>query len=113
MLVAHAQALFDAQAVDLARVTDHHELRGLLSDEHFSVDATQVATWASMKSFRAKGGSGDAPGLGRNGEPDFNGEKRSNSTYASTTDPEAQLLSQGTGQADPAIGPLSERPRKR
>ena len=98
MLVAHAQALFDAQAVDLARVTDHHELRGLLSDEHFSVDATQVATWASMKSFRAKDGSDDPPGSGRNGERDFHGEKRSNATHASTTDPEAQLYRKGRGK---------------
>ena len=42
-----------------------------------------------MKSFRAKDGSGDPPGSGRNGERDFNGEKRSNATRASTTDPEA------------------------
>jgi hypothetical protein len=34
---------------------NHKEVRGLLSDEHFSVDGTQVAAWASMKSFRAKG----------------------------------------------------------
>jgi hypothetical protein len=36
---------------------NHKEMRGLLSDEHFSVDGTQVAGWASMKSFRAKDGS--------------------------------------------------------
>jgi hypothetical protein len=35
---------------------NHKEVRGLLSDEHFSVDGTQVAAWASMKSFRAKDG---------------------------------------------------------
>ena len=74
---------------------DHNELRGLLSDEHFSVDGTQIAAWASMKSFRAKDGSGDPPGAGRNGERDFHGEKRSNATHASTTDPEAQLYRNG------------------
>ena len=46
----------------LAELMDHKELRGLLSDEHFSVDGTQIAAWASMKSFKAKDGSGDPPG---------------------------------------------------
>ena len=41
----------------LAEVMDHRELRGLLSDEHFSVDGTQIAAWASMKGFKAKDGS--------------------------------------------------------
>jgi len=41
----------------LAELLNHREVRGLLSDEHFSVDGTQVAAWASMKSFRAKDGS--------------------------------------------------------
>src|ERR1700693_4818795 len=74
----------------LAELMDHKELRGLLSDEHFSVDGTQIAAGASMKSFKAKDGSSDPPGSGRNGERDFHGEKRSNATHASTTDPEAQ-----------------------
>jgi transposase len=39
----------------LAELMDHEELRGLLSDEHFSVDGTQIAAWASMKSFKAEG----------------------------------------------------------
>ena len=43
----------------LAELLNHREVRGLLSDEHFSVDGTQVAAWASMKSFRAKDGSDD------------------------------------------------------
>jgi transposase len=67
------------------------EVRGLLSDEHFSVDGTQVAAWASMKSFRAKDGSDEPPSGGRNGERDFHGETHSNDTHASTTDPEARL----------------------
>src|SRR6195256_3452909 len=82
----------------LAELMDHKELRGLLSDEHFSVDGTQIAAWASMKSFRAKDGSDDPPGSGRNGERDFHGEKRSNATHASTTDPEAQLYRKGRGK---------------
>jgi transposase len=82
----------------LVELLDHQEVRGLLSDEHFSVDGTQVAAWASMKSFKAKNGSSDPPGPGRNGERDFHGEKRSNSTHASTTDPEAQLFRKGRGK---------------
>jgi hypothetical protein len=69
----------------LAELMDHKELRGLLSDEHFSVDGTQIAAWASMKSFKAKDGSSDPPGSGRNGERDFHGEKRGRSGSASTT----------------------------
>ena len=82
----------------LAELMDHKELRGLLSDEHFSVDGTQIAAWASMKSFKAKDGSGDPPGPGRNSERDFHGEKRSNATHVSTTDPEAQLYRKGRGK---------------
>ena len=73
-------------------------MRGLLSDEHFSVDGTQVAAWASMKSFRAKDGSDEPPSRGRNGERDFHGETRSNDTHASTTDPDARLYRKGKGK---------------
>jgi transposase len=82
----------------LAELLNHKEVRGLLSDEHFSVDGTQVAAWASMKSFRAKDGSDEPPSEGRNGERDFHGEKRSNETHASTTDPEAKLYRKGKGK---------------
>jgi transposase len=82
----------------LAELVDHKELRGLLSDEHFSVDGTQIAAWASMKSFKAKDGSSDPPGPGRNGERDFHGEKRSNASHVSTTDAEAQLYKKGPGK---------------
>jgi transposase len=82
----------------LAELLNHKEVRGLLSDEHFSVDGTQVAAWASMKSFRAKDGSDEPPSGGRNGERDFHGETRSNDTHASTTDPEARLYRKGKGK---------------
>jgi hypothetical protein len=52
-----------------------------------------------MKSFRPKDGGGDPPGPGRNGERDYHGEKRSNETHASTTDPETRLFRKGKGQA--------------
>jgi len=71
----------------------------LLSDDHFSVDGTLIEAWASMKSFRPKDGSGEPPGEGRNGERDFHGEKRSNETHASTTDPDARLYKKAAGQA--------------
>ena len=82
----------------LAELMDHEELRGLLSDEHFSVDGTQIVAWASMKSFKAKDGSSEPPGSGRNGERNFHNEKRSNDTHASTTDPDARLYRKADGR---------------
>jgi hypothetical protein len=82
----------------LAELLNHKEVRGLLSDEHFSVDGTQVAAWASMKSLRAKDGLDKPPSGGRNGERDFHGERRSNDTHASITDPEARLYRKGKGK---------------
>jgi transposase len=82
----------------LAELLNHRQVRALLSDEHFSVDGTQIAAWASMKSFQAKDGSSEPPASGRNGERDFHGEKRSNETHASTTDPEAMLYRKGKGK---------------
>jgi transposase len=82
----------------LAALLNHEAVRGLLSDEHFTVDGTQVAAWASMKSFQPKDGSGSPPSPGRNGERDFHDEKRSNDTHASTTDPEAKLYRKGKGK---------------
>jgi IS5 family transposase len=52
-----------------------------------------------MKSFRPKDGSGEPPAAGRNGERDFHGEKRSNRTHASTTDPDARLYKKSPGSA--------------
>jgi transposase len=85
------------------------QVKALLSDEHFSVDGTLIEAWASMKSFRPKGlSSGDDPGDGggdppspggRNAEVNFRGEKRSNETHASTTDPDVRLYRKGDGQA--------------
>jgi hypothetical protein len=65
------------------------------------VDGTLIDAWASMKSFRPKdGGDADAPpGGGRNAERDFHGQKRSNETHASTTDPDARLYRKGDGQS--------------
>ena len=70
-----------------------------LSSEHFSVDSTLIDAWASMKSFRRKDGSNDKPsGPGRNAERDLRGEKRSNETHASLTEPDARLYRKSSGQ---------------
>ena len=68
--------------------------------------AQLVEAWASMKSFRPKDGSGEPPasGGGRNCEADFHGQKRSNETHASTSDPEARLYRKGPGK-EPVITP--------
>jgi transposase len=82
----------------LKAVLDQPRVKVLLSDEHFSVDGTLIQAWASMKSFQPKDGSGGPPAPGRNGERDFRGEKRTNATHASTTDPEARLYRKGRGK---------------
>ena len=85
----------------LAAVLGQARVKALLSAEHFSVDGTLIDAWASMKSFRPKGDGDDdgAPPAGRNAERDFKGEKRSNETHASTTDPDAKLYRKGNGQS--------------
>lgn len=82
----------------LAGLMSLPKVKRLMSSEHFSVDGTLIDAWASMKSFRPKDGSGDPPGPGRNGERDFHGEKRSNETHASTTDPDARLYRKANGR---------------
>ncbi len=82
----------------LRAVLAQPRVKALLSDDHFSVDGTLIQAWASMKSFRPKDGSGDPPAPGRNGERDFHGERPSNETHASTTDPEAKLFRKGRGK---------------
>ena len=82
----------------LAELLARPEVKRLLSAEHFSVDGTLIQAWASQKSFRRKDGGDEPPGPGRNGEKDFKGEKRSNATHASTTDPDARLYRKGSGQ---------------
>jgi transposase len=75
--------------------------RNLTSNEHFSVDGTLIAAWASQKSVRRKDGSDDdnPDGVGRNAGRNFHGEKRSNETHASRTDPEAMLATKSGGMA--------------
>ncbi len=95
-LLQHAvgQQFFD-EVVALA-----HE-RGLLSDEHFTVDGTLIEAAASLKSFKRKDGRPpdqappDDPG---NPSVDFRGEQRSNATHRSMTDPDARLFRKGKGK---------------
>src|SRR6059058_3231253 len=89
----------DIACAFLTAILADPQVKPLLSTEHFSVDGTLIEAWASMKSFRPKDGSGEPPAPGRNGERDFHGEKRSNETHASTTDPDARLLRKAAGQA--------------
>ena len=112
----------------LAAILAHKDVAPLLSDEHFSVDGTLIEAWASMKSFQPKsgadgseppaGGSAEAgqasaeaqacesaapaetpmADKGRNAEVNFHGQKRSNETHASVTDPDARLYRKGEGK---------------
>ena len=84
----------------LAAVLAQPKVKKLLSSDHFSVDGTLIEAWASMKSVKPKDGAGGPPaqGGGRNAEADFHGQKRSNDTHASTTDPDARLYRKGKGK---------------
>src|SRR6267142_2508861 len=66
--------------------------RGLLSAEHFTVDGTLIEAWASLKSFQRKDAPPVPPDDPGNPTVNFHGERRSNATHASTTDPEARLF---------------------
>src|ERR1700685_102051 len=83
----------------LTAVLAQPRVKRWLSSEHFSVDGTLIEAWASMKSFRPKEppAGGDSGNGGRNAPVDFRGEKRSNQTHRSTTDPDARLYRKGSG----------------
>jgi transposase len=91
----------DIAAKLLSAVLAQPRVKRLLSTDHFSVDGTLIEAWASMKSFKPRDDGSDGPppdGGGRNKETDFHGQKRSNKTHASTTDPEARLYRKGPGK---------------
>ena len=88
-----AQRFFDEVVVQADQL-------GLLSDEHFTVDGTLIEAAASLKSFRPKHEAPLAAPPDDGGNPcvDFRGERRSNATHASTTDPDARLMRKGIGK---------------
>ncbi len=89
-------------AAFLSAVLAIPRIKRLLSQDHFSVDGTLIQAWASMKSFRPKDGTPpdppEPPAGGRNAEVDFHGQRLSNDTHRSTTDPEARLYRKGRGR---------------
>jgi transposase len=93
LLVAEvAQGFFNA-------VLDQAGAQGLLSNDHFTVDGTLIEAWAGHKSFKRKGDDKqtppDDPG---NPSVNFHGERRTNATHQSTTDPAARLARKGPGK---------------
>ena len=80
------------------RVRAQAEQRGLLSDEHFTVDGTLIDAWASLKSFQRKDAPPTPPDDPGNPTVNFHGERRRNATHASTTDSQALLYRKGAGR---------------
>lgn len=81
-----------------AGVVRQAQAQELLSDEHFTVDGTLIEAWASFKSLKRKDGEPPRSGDDGTGMVDFRGEKRTNATHESSTDPEAKLMRKGNGQ---------------
>jgi transposase len=86
-----AAAFFDA-------VLLHADMERLLSDEHFTVDGTLLEAWASQKSFRPRDQDPPAAGGGGNTTANFHGQRRTNATHQSTTDPDARLYKKARGR---------------
>lgn len=82
----------------LLQIIDEARRRRLLSEEHFTVDGTLLDAWASMKSLRAKGDGEEPPPAGKNPDVEYRGQRRTNETHVSTTDPDARLARKGKGQ---------------
>ena len=90
----------DVALAFFSQVLDQARAKGLVSEEHFSVDGTLVEAWASFKSLKAKDGSDDhRPPPDDPGNPtiDWKGEKRSNATHQSSTDPDARMYKKSQG----------------
>ena len=89
-------------AGDVARafvedVVEQARGRRLLSDERFTVDGTLLEAWAGQKSFRRKDQPPTPPDDPGNPTVNFHGERRSNTTQQSTTDPDSRLFKKGQG----------------
>jgi len=97
------QRLLDQNIADefFAAVVRQAKLRRYISSDHFSVDGTLLEAWASHKSFKPKDSEPDSDEgpKGRNAEVQWHGQKRSNDTHESTTDPEARLYRKSNNTA--------------
>lgn len=82
----------------LAQVVEQARAGGFISDEHFTVDGTLLDAWASLKSFQPKDKQDAPPDDPSNPTVDFHGQKRSNQTHESKTDPDALLARKGKGK---------------
>ena len=82
----------------LVVVLEEARQRKLLSEDHFTVDGTLLEAWASLKSFSPKDGNDGPDAEEKNPSIDFHGEKRTNDTHQSTTDPKALLAKKGHGK---------------
>ena len=82
----------------LSEVVRQAQEKDLTSDEHFTVDGTLIEAWASLKSFQRKDETNEPPDDPGNPTVNFHGEKRSNETHESTTDPDALLARKGSGK---------------
>lgn len=101
------QRLLDGEIADrfFTEVVAEAERKGLVSKEHFTVDGTMIEAWAGLKSFqkkqdkkaKKKDDDTDQPSS-RNPEVNFHGEKRTNDTHESKTDPEARLYRKSQNQ---------------
>jgi transposase len=91
--------LLNTEVVTLffSSIRDQAKQKDLISDEHFTVDGTLLEAWASMKSFRPKDDK-DNDDPGRNPTVDFKDQKRTNTSHASKTDPDARLYKKAKGQ---------------
>jgi transposase len=87
----------DIAAAFFEAVLIHAESKRLLSDEHFTVDGTLLEAWASHKSFRPRDEEPPSPG-GGNPTVNFHGQRRTNDTHQSTTDPDARLYKKARGR---------------
>ena len=82
----------------LGLIVEQARGKGWASDEHFTVDGTLLEAWASLKSFQRKdkkSSKNSPPEDPGNPTVDYRGEKRSNQTHESKTDPEAHLMRDG------------------
>jgi len=95
------ERLLDADVAKafLTEVVKEARTKGWTSDEHFTVDGTLLEAWASLKSFQPKDRKpSEPPDDPGNPTVNFHGEKRSNETHESTTDPDARLARKGNGK---------------